>query len=246
MEKPSSRSKNRLPPGVVIHYEDAHILVVEKPHGLLTIATERGTETTLYSKLTEYVRKGIAKSRNRIFVVHRLDRDASGVLVFAKTFDAKAALQAAWEHAQKRYLAVVHGRMPESSGVIESYLIENKAQIVRSTKDEKRGKLSRTAYRVIEASGGRSALDIDLITGRKHQIRVHLAELGRPIVGDKKYGAGNDRERRLALHAKSLVFEHPATRHRVEFEIESPEFFKRLMRVPDAPGHTNRAGRPRP
>lgn len=233
-KKKTGPTRNRLPPGVVILYEDGDILVVEKPHGLLTMATDRRTTGTLYSKLTEYVRKGTVKSRNRIFIVHRLDRDASGVLVFAKTMEAKTALQAGWEGTRKLYLAVIHGRMPESSGVITSHLIENKAQLVRSTRDTAQGKLSRTSYRVLHESRGFSLLEVDLLTGRKHQIRVHLAELGRPIVGDKKYGNKSDGEKRLALHAKSLAFEHPATRERVEFETKTPGFFNRLMRNSDA------------
>jgi tRNA pseudouridine32 synthase/23S rRNA pseudouridine746 synthase/23S rRNA pseudouridine1911/1915/1917 synthase len=225
---------------VVILHEDGDILVVEKPHGLLTVATERRTTGTLYSKLTEYVRKGNAKSRNRIFIVHRLDRDASGVLVFAKTIEAKTALQGGWEEARKQYLAVVHGHMSDQSGVIASHLIETKAQLVHSTRDTQQGKLSRTAYRVLQESGGRSLLEIDLLTGRKHQIRVHLSELGRPIVGDRKYGGKNDGEKRLALHAKSLAFDHPATRQRLEFHTETPEYFERLMRSPGAPDARNR------
>ncbi len=236
MSKPSNGpKKNRLPPGVNILHEDEHILVVEKPHGLLTIATEQRTSGTLYSKLTEYVRKGTAKSRKRVFIVHRLDRDASGVLVFAKTPEDKAALQAGWEKAQKRYLAVVRGRMPEPSGIITSNLIETKAQLVRSTRDPKQGMLSRTAYRVIQESGDLSLLEVDLLTGRKHQIRVHLSEFGRPIVGDKKYGAKGDPEKRLALHAKSLAFDHPATHKRMEFETKIPSFFKRIMNMPTGP-----------
>jgi len=238
MKKKSKPSRRHLPPGVEILHDDDEILVVEKPHGLLTIATEQRTTGTLYAKLTEYVRKGNYKSRNRIFIVHRLDRDASGVLVFAKTPEAKAALQGGWEEARKTYLAVVHGQMPEKSGIIESYLIENKAQKVRSTRDAKLGMLSRTAYRVLRESGGYSLLEIDLLTGRKHQIRVHLSEAGHPIVGDRKYGANNDGEKRLALHAKSLSFPHPQTGQRVEFETETPGYFGRLMHATKEMGRT--------
>ena len=240
MKKKKSPTRRHLPPGVEILHEDDDTLVVEKPHGLLTIATEQRTTGTLYSKLTEYVRKGNYKSRNRIFIVHRLDRDASGVLVFAKTPEAKAALQGTWEDAKKTYLAVVHGRMPEKSGIIESHLLESKAQKVHSTRDTKQGMLSRTAYRVVRESGAHSLLEIDLLTGRKHQIRVHLSEAGHPIVGDRKYGANNDGEKRLALHAKSLSFPHPETGRRVEFETETPGYFDRLMRGAGASGATAR------
>jgi len=213
-------------------HEDDDILVVEKPHGLLTISTEQRKTGTLYAKLTEYVRKGNYKSRNRIFIVHRLDRDASGVIVFAKTIHAKTALQARWENVKKTYLAVVHGRLAEKSGVITSYLIENEALQVRSTRDTAKGMLSRTAYRVVKESGDFSLLEIDLLTGRKHQIRVHLSESGHPIVGDRKYGAPRSAESRLALHAKSLVFEHPVSGQPLVFETPTPGYFTRLMRGP--------------
>jgi 23S rRNA pseudouridine1911/1915/1917 synthase len=232
MKKKSNPSRRHLPPGVDILHEDDDILVVEKPNGLLTIATEQRTTGTLYAKLTEYVRKGNYKSRNRIFIVHRLDRDASGVLVFAKTPEAKAALQGNWEDARKLYLAVIHGQMPERSGEIVSHLLESKAQKVHSTRDTKQGMLSRTAYRVLRESAGHSLLEIDLLTGRKHQIRVHLSEADHPIVGDRKYGRNKDGEKRLALHAKSLSFVHPKTGERVMFETETPGYFTRLMKSP--------------
>ncbi len=244
MRKSPNRSRRHLPRGVRILHEDDDILVVEKPHGMLTVATESRTTGTLYSALTDYVRKGNVKSRHRVFIVHRLDRDASGVLVFARSFAAKSALQSGWERAEKRYLAVVHGRMPQKSGVIESYLVENDARFVRSTRDTRRGKLSRTAYRVMRESDGRSLLEVDLITGRKHQIRVHLAELGRPIVGDRKYGKDGDGERRLALHAKSLAFDHPVSGQRVAFECATPGYFNRLMGASDTPAGTS-TGTPR-
>lgn len=214
-------------------HEDDDILVVEKPHGLLTIGTEQRKTGTLYAKLTEYVRKGNYKSRNRIFIVHRLDRDASGVIVFAKTIQAKTVLQGRWDEVTKAYLAVVHGRISEKSGVITSYLLENEALRVRSTRDTAKGMLSRTAYRVVKESGDLSLLEIDLLTGRKHQIRVHLSELGHPIVGDRKYGAPALGEKRLALHAKSLAFNHPVTGIPLAFETETPGYFTRLVRGPD-------------
>lgn len=229
---PPNRSHRHLPPGVHILHEDDDILVVEKPHGLLTMGTEQRKTGTLYAKLTEYVRKGNYKSRNRVFIVHRLDRDASGVLVFAKTIEAKTALQSNWETTKKIYLAVVHGRLAEKSGVIESRLLENEAQRVRSTRKPGEGKLSRTAYRVLNESGDRSLLEVDLITGRKHQIRVHLSEVGHPIVGDRKYGRKTDSHKQLALHAHSIEFTHPSTGKPMTIAAGIPAHFGRLINMP--------------
>lgn len=230
--KHSGSKRHRLPPGVHLLYEDDHILIVEKPAGLLSVATDKRTTGTLYSKLTEYVRKGSSVSRNRIFIVHRLDRDASGVMVFAKTIDAKVALQDSWEGVKKKYLVIVHGRLPIKNGVITSYLIENKAQVVRSTRDEKNGKLSRTAYAVLQETRDLSLLEIDLLTGRKNQIRVHLSEHGNPIVGDQKYGRKNDPHKHMALHAHSIQFAHPVTGEPIAATAGIPSYFHRLMKMP--------------
>lgn len=229
---PPNRGRRHLPPGVHILHEDDQILVVDKPNGLLTIATEQRKTGTLYAKLTEYVRKGNAKSRNRIFIVHRLDRDASGVIVFAKTVEAKTTLQTGWDEFRKLYLAVVHGRLKEKSGAIKSHLVENDALYVRSSPKNGEGKFSHTAYRVLAESGNRSLLEIDLITGRKHQIRVHLSELGHPILGDRKYGAKADSHKQLALHAHSIEFAHPSTSRPMQMTAGIPSYFGRLIKMP--------------
>lgn len=220
-------------------HEDADILVVDKPPGLLTMGTDRFDSETLYYKLTDYVRKGNSKSRARVFIVHRLDREASGILVFARHEAAKACLQETWHEAEKRYLAIVCGAMAPKTDVITSYLAENLAHVVYSTRDAARGKLSRTAYRVLRVRNGMSLLEVDLLTGRKHQIRVHLADKGYPIVGDKKYGSTertrkrprNDdlSAKRLALHAISLTFRHPATGDVNTFATKTPRYFTELM-----------------
>ncbi len=219
-----------LPKGLAILFEDRDILVVDKPAGLLTIATETERTRTAYFALTDYVRKGFDRSPNRIFIVHRLDRDTSGVLVFAKTVEAKVALQGCWEETEKHYLAIVQGQMEPREQTITSCLAENSALHVYVTTDTARGKLSRTAYRVLREVGGLSLLDINLLTGRKHQIRVHLASLGHPVVGDTEYG---DRKKnaheRLALHARSLSFPHPFSHKRLTFEAPVPAFFERLL-----------------
>ncbi len=222
-------SRRHQPKGMRILYEDRDIVVVEKPAGLLTVGTDRIKEETAYFRLTDYVRKGNAKSRDRVFVVHRLDRDVSGVLVFARTPLAKDTLQKGWDRAEKKYLAVVHGVPAAPSGIIESYLSESKIHRVESTEDPRRGKWSRTAYCVMKSSAAHSLLEIDLLTGRKHQIRVHLAEARHPIVGDKKYGEDASGEGRLALHAKTLVIAHPRSGERMVFDTEMPEHFGIVM-----------------
>ena len=217
------------PQGLAILYEDKDILVVDKSPGLLTVSTERGETRTAYYRLTDYVRKGYAKSRNRIFIVHRLDRDASGILVFAKTAEAKECLQRRWEETEKRYLAVVHGKLARKTGTLSTYLVENKAHLVHSTPDARKGKLSHTQYRVLKETDAFSLLEINLLTGRKHQIRVHFAEIGHPVVGDKKYGEKGGEHKRLALHALSISFTHPYSDRRVAFETPIPGYFNSLV-----------------
>jgi RluA family pseudouridine synthase len=218
-----------LPKNLKILYEDKDILVVDKPAGLLSVATKTNKTRTAYYFLADYLRKGCPKSRNRIFTVHRLDQWTSGVLVFAKSEEIKLHLQARWKETEKKYLAVVHGCLPKKQGVITSYLAENKAFIVYSTHDPAKGKLARTAYKVLRETDRFSLLEVDLLTGRKNQIRVHLADYGYPIVGDRKYGKAADKFRRLALHSKSISFKHPATGRRLTFQTKPPDYFRRLL-----------------
>lgn len=215
--------------GIALLYEDRDILVVNKPAGLLTMATDSEKTRTAYFILTDYVRKGHRKSRNRIFIVHRLDRETSGILIFAKTIEAKLSLQQHWDTAEKKYLAVVHGRLEKETEIISSYLVENKAHLVYSTSDRSKGRLSRTAYRVLKQTKDVALLEVDLLTGRKHQIRVHLADIGHPVVGDTKYGRENRGRRNLALHAHSLSVTHPLTGERLAFETAAPAYFKPLL-----------------
>ncbi|MBP7055408.1 MAG: RNA pseudouridine synthase [Candidatus Omnitrophica bacterium] len=193
------------------------------------MASEKESENTAYRIITDYVRKGYTRSRNRIFIVHRLDRDTSGLVLFAKNERAKIALQNGWDRTEKRYIAVVHGTFPQKSGVVTSYLAENKARVVYSTPDRSRGKLSTTKYRVLKESKGFSLLEIDLITGRKNQIRVHMSDQGHPVAGDKKYGFAQDGYRRLALHAYSISFIHPRTGERLSFKTGIPDYLAGLV-----------------
>lgn len=232
----AKRSRSRpLPHGLTILYEDQDLLVVDKPPGLLTVGTERDKARTAYFILTDYVRKGSARSKNRVFIVHRLDRETSGVLVFAKSEEAQRRLQDGWNETEKKYLAVVHGQCPKSAATITTYLAENKAHVVYSTSDPAKGKLSHTAYRVLKQTQDFALLEVDLLTGRKNQIRVHLAGMGRPIVGDQKYGRANDPHAGLALHAQSLTFTHPFNGQRLTFSARAPGYFRKLVGVVAAP-----------
>ncbi|HPX61429.1 MAG TPA: RluA family pseudouridine synthase [Deltaproteobacteria bacterium] len=217
------------PKGLTILYEDRDIIVVEKPCGLLTIGTNRDKSRTVHTILNEYVRKGDHRSRNRVYIVHRLDRETSGILILAKNEAAKMHLQEHWQETDKRYLTVVHGTLGEKNGMISSYLAENSAFRVYSTGDPALGKLSHTEYAVIKEARGFSLLEIHLLTGRKHQIRVHLSEKNHPVVGDSKYGKGNDAHGTLALHARSISFKHPVSGKQLNFETRIPDYFTRLV-----------------
>lgn len=215
--------------GLTILHEDREVLVVDKPAGLLTIGTDKEKERTAFFILTDYVRKGSAKSRNRIWIVHRLDQDTSGVLLLAKSEEARNYLQEHWEETEKVYLAVVHGKLAKKEDTITSSLAENSAHVVYSTSDASKGKLSRTAYRVLKETDAYSLLEIHLLTGRKNQIRVHLAERGHAVVGDRKYGKKDRAHRRLALHARSISFRHPFSKRTYTFEASVPKDFETLV-----------------
>ena len=218
-----------LPRGLTIIHEDKDILVVDKPPDLLTIGTDTEKLRTAYFILTDYIRKGSAKSKKRIFIVHRLDRETSGILIFAKSEEAKFYLRSHWKETKKQYLAVVHGQCDRKSETITTYLTENQAHFVYSTSDTSKGKLSQTAYKVLKQTKDFALLEVELVTGRKHQIRVHLAGLGHPVVGDQRYGKGNMAHKRLALHARSISFRHPFSGKQLTFETKVPVYFNQLI-----------------
>jgi len=222
-------SKKHQPRGLSILYDDSAILVVEKVSGLLTMSNERVRERTVYYLLTNYVRKGNSKSRNRIFIVHRLDRDTSGVLVFAKTAEAKRFLQDQWQGFSKKYYAVIQGTIAEKEGVISSYLAENAVHKMYSVQDPNKGKLAKTGYKVLRESKNYSLVEIELLTGRKNQIRVHFSDKGCPVAGDKIYGEKRSDIRRLALHAGSLTILHPTTKEPMTFDTKIPALFNALL-----------------
>lgn len=227
-KRPSAKHQ---PKGLTILYEDHDIIVVDKVAGLLTMATELEKQKTAYFLLTDYVRKGVQRSKNRVFIVHRLDRDTSGILVFAKNPKAKNYLQENWQHFSKTYYAVVHGKLEEKDSIISSELSEDRDLKVSSKDDSEKAKYSKTRYKVVAESGKYSLLEINLLTGRKHQIRVHFSEHGHPIVGDKIYGNKGKGAQRLALHSGSLSIRHPYTEDDMTFKTEIPDYFKALVKL---------------
>ena len=224
-----SPPKRYQPKGLSILYEDRDILVVDKVNGLLTVSNEKVRENTAYYLLNTYVRKGNQKSRNRVFIVHRLDRDTSGIIVFAKNENAKRYLQEKWQGFEKKYYAVVHGTLPMKESVLTSYLAENRAHKMYSVDDPQKGKLAKTGYKVLRGSKKYSLLEIDLLTGRKNQIRVHFAEKGCPVAGDKKYGEKIKGIKRLTLHAASITILHPYTKEKMTFKTKVPAYFESLV-----------------
>lgn len=212
-----------MPAGIKILYEDRDIIVIEKRSGLLSVKANYEAEQTAHHLLTNYVRKGNPKSKINLFAVHRLDRDTSGVLIFAKSYHIREKFAAQWESVEKKYIAVVYGHLAEKSGIIESFLAEGDDYKMQSVKNPKDGVLARTQYKVIKESKDYSLLEIQLLTGKKNQIRVHFSEKGHPIVGDKKYRKGA--KGRLALHALSIRFKHPFHNQEMTFETKIPDYF---------------------
>lgn len=230
MKKFKRTPKRFEPKGLSILYEDHDILVIDKSSGLLTISTEKIKDNTAYHLLTEYVKKGNRKSKNRIFIVHRLDRDTSGVIIFAKTEKAKRYLQDEWQQFEKKYYAVIDGIIEKKEGVIVSYLTENSIHKMYSVDDPKKGKLAKTGYKVLKEAEKFSLLEVNLLTGRKNQIRVHFAEKGCPVAGDKKYGKKGRGVKRLALHAFSATILHPHSKEKMTFEAKIPAYFYSLVK----------------
>lgn len=219
-----------LPPGLAILHEDDDVLVVLKAHGLLTVATERERETTAQAYLNVYLK---SKGGERVHVVHRLDRETSGVLVFAKHFEAREALKEkfAAHDIERVYVAVIEGELDPPRGTFRSHLRERKDLRMESVDAHPDAKLAVTHYRTIETNGRFSLLEIRLETGRKNQIRTHLAEAGHPVVGDRLYGSTINPLGRLGLHAKLLGFDHPATGKRLVFTAPVPKGFVTLCRA---------------
>ena len=214
--------------GLRIRHEDESIVVIEKPTGLLSIADEK-SDRTAYSLLTAHVRRGRPQSRARVWIVHRLDRSTSGLMVFARTEPAKRTLQAAWDTVEKEYWAVVEGAPPQTEGRIETALDESDAARVRiASPAASQSRRAVTHYRVEKRGPACTLLAVRIETGRRHQIRVQLAHLGCPIVGDGRYGARTDPIKRVALHACLLRFAHPVTGAALKFVSPLPGEMGRL------------------
>lgn len=207
-----------------IIYEDKNILVVNKPSHLLTISTKNEKERTLFHKVYLYCNK----KNQKVFIVHRLDKDTSGLIVFAKNEKVKNILQKNWDDVKREYIAIVDGIVENKEKTLKNYLAETKTLMTYVT-DSKNGKLALTHYRKVRANKLYTLLDIEILTGRKNQIRVQLNEIGHPILGDKKYGNGKDPIRRLCLHAYKLEFKHPITNELLKFETDVPNSFINLI-----------------
>ena len=211
-------------------YEDENLLVIEKSAGLLSVATEKENEETAFSILKSYVKK--SHHRAELFIVHRLDRDTSGIMMFAKTKEIQQKLQDNWDNAvtKRIYYAVVEGHVQKAGGEIVSSLKENKALMMYSSKTPGDGQKAITRYRVLKSNARYTLLEVSLQTGRKNQIRVHLQDIGHSIAGDNKYGATTDPLGRLGLHAGILGFFHPVTGKSMHFETPVPEVMGNLFK----------------
>jgi 23S rRNA pseudouridine1911/1915/1917 synthase len=215
--------------GIKVHFEDATLIVIDKPPDLLTIASEAEQEKTAYFQLTDYLRGGNPRAQERVWIVHRLDRETSGLMVFAKTPEAKSVLQTGWDKAEKCYQAVVEGVLPNDKGTFQCWLDETSPFKVFSVPRSTTTRHAVTHYRVLKRNRGRTLVELTLETGRRHQIRVHLADAGCPVIGDSKYGAKTNPAKRLGLHAWSLRLPHPVTGQELHFESSLPGELARLV-----------------
>jgi len=212
-----------------IVFEDEHIIVIDKNAGLLSMASDNEKYLTAYNILSNYVKQ--QKSSNRIFIVHRLDRDTSGLMMFARSEKVQSLLQRDWKHnvTARTYVALVEGEVAEPEGIIKSYIYESKALVMHTTRNPDKGDLAITRFRKLKSNKDYSMLEVTLETGKKNQIRLHMQELGHSIAGDKKYGATTTPIGRLLLHASVLAFVHPVTGKQMRFESKVPAKFRRMV-----------------
>lgn len=217
-------------PRIKLVYEDNDIIVINKGSGILSVSTDNVKDGTAYSILRDYLKK--KDPRLMLFVVHRLDRDTSGLMMFAKNVEAKEAMQHNWNNMVlgRRYVAVVEGKVEQEEGVVKSYLAETSQFEVYSTQNPDEGQLAITRFKRLQCNNGYSLMELSLDIGRKNQIRVHMKDLGHPIVGDRKYGAKASPIRRLGLHARTLHFAHPVTKKEMLFETPIPSRFLSLLK----------------
>lgn len=212
-----------------ILYEDEHLLVINKPPKLLTVANDREKERTAYRQATAYVKAQHVD--NRLFIVHRLDRDTSGVLLFARDLETKRLFQENWDKiiTRRGYIAVVEGRPEPERDTIRSYLVETETHLVFSGAPGPGAREAVTHYETLRTENGYSLLNLSIDTGRKNQIRVHMKDIGCPVAGDRQYGAKTNPIRRLCLHASELSFVHPETGEPITFRAKMPRDFRRLI-----------------
>ena len=221
----SRKNRQDLP----IIFENEEFIVINKPSGLLTIPTDNEKGRTAYRMVNDYVQQ--KDKHNRVFVVHRLDEDTSGVLMFAKNPKIKDILQKNWNDIvlERGYYAIVEGKMPKQQDTLVNYLAENSLNLMYVTSDKIKGKKCLTQYKVLKSNEKHSLLDVNIDTGRKNQIRVQLGHIGHHVIGDDKYGEPSDPIKRLGLHAYKLKFVHPITKKIVEFKTEIPKEFSKII-----------------
>ncbi len=230
IHKLSANSNANKLKGLTILYEDPDLIVVDKEAKLLSISTDTEKRQTAYSILSEYLK---SHDRNaRVFVLHRLDRDTSGLMVFAKDQEVQERMQKFWDYTirKRSYIAIIEGNLEPADGTITSWLWEDKNFVMHSSPVDNGGQKAVTHYKTIKANEWLSMLQLDLETGRKNQIRVQMQQIGHPIVGDKKYGSEINPIKRMALHANELVFIHPGTKERMEFKSPIPKKMQELMK----------------
>ncbi|MBC8080488.1 MAG: RluA family pseudouridine synthase [Gorillibacterium sp.] len=217
--------------GVKIMHEDEDVIVIEKEAGLLSVSAPQENELTAYRQLMEYVRR--SDPQNRIFVLHRLDRDTSGVMMFAKSELIQQTMQNGWKDIVKErlYVALVEGLVKKPEGTISSWLKETSTLKMYSSPHPNDGQHAITHYKVLQSTKNFSLLEVCLETGRKNQIRVHMQDIGHPVVGDKKYGSKSKPIGRLGLHARVLSFIHPTTGTLLRFETDIPKMFLNPLRA---------------
>ena len=221
----SRKNRQDLP----IIFENEEFIVINKPSGLLTIPSDNEKGRTAYRMVNDYVQQ--KDKHNRVFVVHRLDEDTSGVLMFAKNPKIKDILQKNWNDIvlERGYYAIVEGRMPKQQDTLVNYLAENSLNLMYVTSDKIKGKKCLTQYKVLKSNEKYSLLNVNIDTGRKNQIRVQLGHIGHHVIGDDKYGEPSDPIKRLGLHAYKLKFVHPITKKIVEFKTEIPKEFSKII-----------------
>lgn len=217
-------SKNVL--DLPILYEDQYIIVAEKPAGMLCISADNPDEETFFKLVSAHIK--IENPKNRLFIVHRLDKAVSGVIIFAKSEKIKEDLQKNWKNYEKRYVSLVEGTPSSETGTIETYLAENRAMTVYVCQtSDKNARKAVTKYSIIDKYGKYTLLSVKIDTGRKNQIRVHLSHIGHPIVGDNKYGSSENPLGRIGLHSIFLSIQHPVTHKNMVFESKIPPIFIR-------------------